>query len=66
MILSGSGLWSPLASVIAVGLLCSMVFTLLIVPVLYVLTTKEAPLPGVPVWDEPAGRAAREPALATG
>jgi multidrug efflux pump subunit AcrB len=66
MILSGSGLWSPLASVIAVGLLCSMVFTLLIVPVLYVLTTKEALLPGAPLHDEPAGRPAREPALATG
>jgi multidrug efflux pump subunit AcrB len=66
MILSGSGLWSPLASVIAVGLLCSMVFTLLIVPVLYVLTTKEALLPGAPLHDEPAGRQAREPALATG
>jgi multidrug efflux pump subunit AcrB/outer membrane protein TolC len=36
MILSGSRLWSPLASVIAVGLLFSMVFTLLVVPVLYV------------------------------
>jgi multidrug efflux pump subunit AcrB/outer membrane protein TolC len=37
MILSGSKLWSPLASVIAVGLLFSMVFTLLVVPVVYVL-----------------------------
>jgi len=37
MILSGSGMWSPLASVIAVGLLCSMVFTLIVVPVLYVV-----------------------------
>ncbi|MBP1627615.1 MAG: hypothetical protein H6Q00_2090 [Holophagaceae bacterium] len=37
MILSGSKLWSPLASVIAVGLLLSMVFTLLVVPVLYVV-----------------------------
>lgn len=37
MILSGSSLWSPLASVIAVGLICSMFFTLLVVPVLYVL-----------------------------
>ena len=36
MILSGSRLWGPLASVLAVGLLCSMVFTLLVVPVLYV------------------------------
>ena len=37
MILSGSKLWSPLASVLAVGLICSMFFTLLVVPVLYVL-----------------------------
>ncbi len=41
MILSHSGLWSPLASVIAVGLIFSMVFTLLVVPVLYVLVTKD-------------------------
>ncbi|MRR07225.1 MAG: hypothetical protein EG828_09820, partial [Deltaproteobacteria bacterium] len=37
MILSGSSLWSPLASVVAVGLICSMACTLLVVPVLYVL-----------------------------
>jgi multidrug efflux pump subunit AcrB/outer membrane protein TolC len=37
MILSGSSLWSPLASVIAIGLICSMFFTLLVVPVLYVI-----------------------------
>ncbi|NWF84708.1 MAG: efflux RND transporter permease subunit [Bryobacteraceae bacterium] len=37
MILSGSTLWSPLASVIAIGLLLSMFFTLLVVPVLYVV-----------------------------
>ena len=37
MIASGSSLWSPLASVIAVGLLCSMVFTLIVVPVVYVM-----------------------------
>ena len=41
MILSGSGLWAPLASVIAVGLLFSMVFTLVVVPVLYVLVAGE-------------------------
>jgi len=46
MILSGSGLWSPLASVIAVGLLFSMVFTLVVVPVLYVMITPDkAPEP---------------------
>ena len=37
MILSRSALWSPLASVIAVGLIFSMFFTLLIVPVLFVV-----------------------------
>jgi multidrug efflux pump subunit AcrB/outer membrane protein TolC len=37
MILSGSSLWSPLASVIAFGLLGSMFFTLVIIPVLFVV-----------------------------
>jgi outer membrane protein TolC len=37
MIISGSSLWSPLASVIAVGLVSSMFFTLIVVPVLFVL-----------------------------
>ncbi|HEY7746260.1 MAG TPA: efflux RND transporter permease subunit, partial [Desulfuromonadales bacterium] len=37
MILSGSSLWSPLASVIAFGLIFSMFFTLLIIPVLFVV-----------------------------
>jgi multidrug efflux pump subunit AcrB len=37
MIISGSSLWSPLASVIAVGLISSMFFTLTVVPVLFVL-----------------------------
>jgi outer membrane protein TolC len=37
MILSGSSLWSPLASVIAFGLLGSMVFTLVAIPVLFVV-----------------------------
>lgn len=37
MILSGSSLWSPLASVIAFGLLGSMFFTLVAIPVLFVV-----------------------------
>ncbi len=37
MILSRSSLWSPLASVIAIGLIFSMFFTLLIIPVLFVV-----------------------------
>lgn len=41
MILSGSSLWSPLASAIAVGLLFSMFFTLIVVPVAYVLAERQ-------------------------
>jgi len=37
MILSGSSLWSPLASVMAFGLVFSMCFTLLVVPVIFVV-----------------------------
>ncbi len=37
MILSGSSLWAPLASVIAFGLIFSMFFTLMVVPVLFVI-----------------------------
>jgi multidrug efflux pump subunit AcrB len=40
MILSRSLLWAPMASVIAVGLICSMFFTLVVVPVLYVLVER--------------------------
>ena len=47
MIVSGSSLWSPIASVIAVGLIFSMFFTLLVVPVLYVM-----------VHSKPSGKAA--------
>jgi multidrug efflux pump subunit AcrB/outer membrane protein TolC len=36
MILSGSSMWSPLASVIAFGLLGSMFFTLVVIPALFV------------------------------
>jgi hypothetical protein len=36
MIISGSSLWSPLASVMAFGLIFSMCFTLLVIPVLFV------------------------------
>jgi multidrug efflux pump subunit AcrB/outer membrane protein TolC len=42
MILSGSSLWSPLASVIAFGLIFSMFFTLLIIPVLFVVIKSRA------------------------
>ena len=45
MILSGSSLWGPLASVIAVGLVSSMFFTLIVVPVLYVLVKSHVSKP---------------------
>jgi multidrug efflux pump subunit AcrB/outer membrane protein TolC len=41
MIVSGSSLWSPLASVIAFGLLGSMVFTLVAIPVLFVVAHRK-------------------------
>lgn len=40
MILSGSSMWSPLGSAIAFGLVGSMFFTLVVIPVLYVLIHK--------------------------
>ena len=42
MILSGSSLWSPLASVMAFGLVFSMFFTLLVIPVLFVVVKSRA------------------------
>ena len=41
MIVSGSSLWSPLASVIAFGLLGSMFFTLVAIPVLFVVVHRK-------------------------
>ncbi|MGB7763280.1 MAG: efflux RND transporter permease subunit [Bryobacteraceae bacterium] len=48
MIFSGSSLWGPLASVIAVGLVSSMFFTLIVVPVLYVLVKSRVAKPPAP------------------
>jgi multidrug efflux pump subunit AcrB/outer membrane protein TolC len=48
MILSGSSIWSPLGSTIAFGLVGSMFFTLVVIPVLYVAIHKRASVP-VPV-----------------
>jgi multidrug efflux pump subunit AcrB len=42
MILSGSPMWSPLASVVAVGVVWSMIMALLTVPVLYISWVKPA------------------------
>jgi multidrug efflux pump subunit AcrB/outer membrane protein TolC len=46
MILSGSSMWSPLGSAIAFGLVGSMFFTLVVIPVLYVLIHKRESRPG--------------------
>jgi outer membrane protein TolC/preprotein translocase subunit SecF len=42
MLVSGSSLWSPLASVLASGLVFSMFFVLLVVPVLFVIVEKRS------------------------
>ncbi|MEO8658303.1 MAG: efflux RND transporter permease subunit, partial [Bryobacteraceae bacterium] len=47
MILSGSSLWSPLASAIAFGLIGSMFFTLVVIPILYVVTHRAKVSPGM-------------------
>jgi outer membrane protein TolC len=58
MIMSGSSMWSPLASVLAMGLIASMVFTLIVVPVLYVLVERrhhrkrQVPAATAPLWNE--------------
>ena len=46
MILSGSTMWSPLGSAIAFGLVGSMFFTLVVIPVLYVLIHQRGFKPG--------------------
>lgn len=46
MILSGSSMWSPLGSAIAFGLIGSMFFTLIVIPVLYVLINTRLSHPG--------------------
>ena len=46
MILSGSSMWSPLASGIAFGLVGSMFFTLVVIPVIYVLIHQRDSRPG--------------------
>jgi outer membrane protein TolC len=46
MILSGSSLWSPLASVMSFGLVFSMFFTLLVIPVLFAVVKSRSLKPG--------------------
>jgi hypothetical protein len=48
MILSRSSLWSPLASVLASGLVFSMFFVLLVVPVLFVIVERRGDRPKGP------------------
>lgn len=45
MILSGSSMWSPLGSAIAFGLVGSMFFTLIVIPVLFVVIHKRGSRP---------------------
>jgi len=45
MILSGSSMWSPLGGTIAFGLVGSMFFTLVVIPVLYVAIHKRGSVP---------------------
>jgi outer membrane protein TolC/preprotein translocase subunit SecF len=46
MIISGSSMWSPLGSAIAFGLVGSMFFTLVVIPVMYVLIHQHRFRPG--------------------
>jgi multidrug efflux pump subunit AcrB len=43
MIISGSPLWAPLASVFSIGILWSMVMTLLVIPAAYALAMRNVP-----------------------
>ncbi len=58
MILSKSSLWSPLASVLAVGLTWSMFMTLLVVPVLFVIVKSRRIKPEPPSVKAPSRAAA--------
>jgi multidrug efflux pump subunit AcrB len=44
MIISGSPLWAPLASVFSVGIIWSMVMTLLVIPAFYAVVMKNVPV----------------------
>ena len=53
MILSGSSMWSPLGSAIAFGLVGSMFFTLIVIPVLYVVIHKRRSQPDIEPGSKP-------------
>jgi len=44
MIISGSPLWAPLASVFSVGIIWSMIMTLLVIPAVYASVMKNVPV----------------------
>lgn len=52
MILSGSPLWAPLASVFSVGIVWSMLMTLLVIPAVYALMMQKPPPNARPVGQE--------------
>lgn len=52
MILSGSPLWAPLASVFSVGILWSMLMTLIVIPAVYALLMKTPPPNARPLQTE--------------
>jgi outer membrane protein TolC len=58
MILSGSSMWSPLGNTIAFGLVGSMFFTLIVIPVLYVMVHKHGSRPSPSSVQSPMAAAA--------
>jgi multidrug efflux pump subunit AcrB/outer membrane protein TolC len=58
MILSGSSMWSPLGSTIAFGLVGSMFFTLIVIPVLYVIVHNRDSRPNLSSGAGPVAAAA--------
>lgn len=61
MIIAGSTMWAPVGSVIAAGLLASMVFTLVIVPVLYVVVHGKSKAVAAGDWSPMVDRLHAEP-----
>ncbi|MGD1031504.1 MAG: efflux RND transporter permease subunit [Opitutaceae bacterium] len=54
MIVSGSPLWAPLASVFSVGIVWSMVMTLLVIPTVYALVMNRVKAPVIPAGEAQA------------
>lgn len=53
MIISGSPLWAPLASVFSVGIIWSMIMTLFVIPAVYAVVMKHVPVPPAPKEAKP-------------